>query len=635
MEENQPTNWDLDTDEIASVASEDLYENRPNRWKGPKSTWREFTREERLLWRSMQQLVDKDLAVHLYDAFALKRQGRDQATARNLTIKTGDAQDIVWAPPKVWTAWPLKEKHISAEGLFQKQNDEEEKFTLRKVENRMPSTELQDELAATVLRLAKERYQRRSWNRPLHPSIESPSSPLPSISKDQSEDELSLPSSPPLSSMSAGSEEMSLYHGEDGSSNHDEEEDLENFHVGNEKTYEPTISSNDDLSNLLLRPSVRHILTQLDRTLTILHNARVAGLNYLSESDSSTEGDSEAGTPRKRGRRGRPKRTPRPGEELSSSEQLNLQGPRRRGRPRKVHTPREGETEEEMRYRVAREGHRRLPITAADRDAAFEAWLQEGYRREREQSRTKAESEEPVAQEITGETNVERKLHRWGLRDWSDVVGAAALAGFSDAVIARTTKRCADLFGQGMVIRRLDEVPSTRVPAFTSKEYRPSKIQLPSSSAESESEPSATLPQRRITSRQASVARSPTASSPATPRGRSLSQSGSRSCSRSSAGFLFCPIPTCDRATMGFSRRANLRRHMTLVHQGHTSEENDSDDEVVGGVHVDGFLKTFYPHRGWRGEDVLARKRKRYYRRRSVSVDEDDDEGASDESWRG
>ena len=90
MEQEQPTttNWDLDTDEIASVASEDLYENRPNRWTGPKSTWREFTKEERLLWRSMQQLVDRDLAVQLYDAFALKRQGRDQTTAQSLAVRT-------------------------------------------------------------------------------------------------------------------------------------------------------------------------------------------------------------------------------------------------------------------------------------------------------------------------------------------------------------------------------------------------------------------------------------------------------------------------------------------------------------------------------------------------------------------
>ncbi|KHN96701.1 RNA polymerase I specific transcription initiation factor, RRN9 [Metarhizium album ARSEF 1941] len=618
MDEKQPANWDLDTDEIASVASEDLYENRPNRWTGPASTWRELTREERLLWRSMQQLADRDLAVHLYDTFALKRQGRDQATAQGLTVWTQDGQQqTVWAPPKMWTAWPLKEEHVPTEGLFPIQHDEEERFTLRKRENRMPSTELRDELAATVLRLAKERYRRRSRHPAPHPSIESPSSPLPTRSGDQSEDESSLPSSPPVPSTRSGRDSMSVDHGEDGSGEDKEDEDLENIHTRQENTYRPTVSSNDDLSNHLLRPSVRHMLTQLDRTLTILHNARVAGLSYLSASESSTEEDSEAGTHRNRGRRGRPRRTPQPGEAPSSSEQRNLRGSRRRGRPRKIHTPRQGETEEEMRHRVAREGHRRLPVTAAEKDAAFEAWLEQGYRRERERSGSTAQSEASIPQIVTGETNVERKLRRWGLRDWSDVLGAAALAGFSDSVIARTAKRCADLFGQGMVIRRLDEVPSARVPPFISKEYRPSKIQLASSSAESESEPAPTLSQRRITSRQASLARSSRGPSPATPRRRSLSRSGSRSCSRSSAGLLFCPIPVCDRAAKGFSRRANLRRHMNLVHPGHASGDDDSDDEVVGAVHTDGFLKTIHPSRGWRGEDVLVRKRKRYYGRSS------------------
>lgn len=90
MESSPPpaTQWeDLDSDEIGSVASEDLYENRPNRWTGTKSTWRDLTREERMLWRSMQQVVDRDLAVHLYDAFALKRQGLDPSTAQGLTVK--------------------------------------------------------------------------------------------------------------------------------------------------------------------------------------------------------------------------------------------------------------------------------------------------------------------------------------------------------------------------------------------------------------------------------------------------------------------------------------------------------------------------------------------------------------------
>lgn len=80
--------WELDSDEIASVTSDDLNRNRPNRWTGPKSTWRAITEEERLLWHSMKQLRDQDLGVHLYNAFALKRRGQDAALARDLTIKT-------------------------------------------------------------------------------------------------------------------------------------------------------------------------------------------------------------------------------------------------------------------------------------------------------------------------------------------------------------------------------------------------------------------------------------------------------------------------------------------------------------------------------------------------------------------
>lgn len=89
MEDNKAAEWeDIDTDEVASVASEDLHEHRPNRWRGPPASWRELTREERTLWRSMKQLQDQDLAVHLYNVFALKRRGRDPATAADVTIKT-------------------------------------------------------------------------------------------------------------------------------------------------------------------------------------------------------------------------------------------------------------------------------------------------------------------------------------------------------------------------------------------------------------------------------------------------------------------------------------------------------------------------------------------------------------------
>jgi hypothetical protein len=94
--QNEPA-WDLDSDEIASIASDELHENRPNRWTGPKSTWRHLTEEERMLWRSMKQLQDEDLSVHLYNAFALKRRAANPETAQELATTT-----VSFAPYNLW-----------------------------------------------------------------------------------------------------------------------------------------------------------------------------------------------------------------------------------------------------------------------------------------------------------------------------------------------------------------------------------------------------------------------------------------------------------------------------------------------------------------------------------------------------
>lgn len=47
-----------------------------------------------MLWRSMQQVVDQDLAVHLYNAFALKRRDLDARTAQGLTMKLVSVQNL-------------------------------------------------------------------------------------------------------------------------------------------------------------------------------------------------------------------------------------------------------------------------------------------------------------------------------------------------------------------------------------------------------------------------------------------------------------------------------------------------------------------------------------------------------------
>jgi hypothetical protein len=57
---------------------------RPNRFKGPESTWRKLTERERLVHMSMTKLRDQDLSAHLYNAHAMKRCHYDMKVAAKL-----------------------------------------------------------------------------------------------------------------------------------------------------------------------------------------------------------------------------------------------------------------------------------------------------------------------------------------------------------------------------------------------------------------------------------------------------------------------------------------------------------------------------------------------------------------------
>lgn len=513
----------------------------------------------------------------------------------------------------------------------------------------MPSSELQEELGATILRIAGERFH-KSKRKTVLTSIEADPASLDaggSEREDGKASDMPAPSSP--SSASGHEDVKKMLLDDEGGRSHGEDEAFSAPSAGKNRkapgTYEPVMSSNDDLSYTLIKPSVRHILSQLDATLHILHNARIAATNYASDSSATSDSESDTRSGPKRGR-GRPRSTKLTGT-TASPHTDGAAKPRatKRGRPRKVHVPREGETHDEMLVRIAREGHRRLPNTAKDRDAAFEEWLRQGDEKlEREAALIREEEELGIDPQASAH---ERRLRRLGLRDWSDVLGAAALGGFSHQVIARTAKRCANLFGEGMVMRRLDEVPASRGPPFHTMEYRPEQISLNGPGYDSDSDSgedaaAATAPSSRRTSGQPSQSRPSTrrlSSSPfrgrssphsASSAPRSRSHSKSRSRSRSSAGFHFCPVTTCERWTAGFARKTNLRRHMQLVHPGRREDDNedwDSEDEVFGAVHVDGFLKPILAARGWR-ENVAASSlviRKRGRERRTGEDDEDED----------
>lgn len=182
--------------------------------------------------------------------------------------------------------------------------------------------------------------------------------------------------------------------------------------------------------------------------------------------------------------------------------------------------------------------------------------------------------------------------HQSGLRDWSEVLGMAALTGWDQSIVDRAAKRCAILFGEIMSLRVMPEAAAS-TSADRVIDYMPTQIPTFDMSDEDDD------------------ADEDVAS------GRELS----------------CPEETCHRHQQPFEQRWRLREHMKKAHGYHTDEldamdlpasrladvEDDSNNETTGAkgvakesgaVHPDGFLQPIEVSFG-RGRDIAVRKTKR------------------------
>ncbi|EFW98832.1 hypothetical protein CMQ_4684 [Grosmannia clavigera kw1407] len=349
------TAWsDMDTDEIGSCSSDELYERRPNRWHGSAKAWRRMTAQDRA------------------------RIGR-------------------------------------------------------------PSEPLEEELTATILRLAKERFRRRVWAGP------------------EAEEE-------------AGRSEDEGDRDDDGGDETSRARQTHKRRRPDVATVSATVSSDDVLSAALLRPSVRHVISQVDRALLVLHNGRAVGMRgpLADASDDSSGGEEE---------------------EAGSAARS----------PRDSTTGRVGPPPLHPAWR---------PMTATSIDASQA-----------------------------------RLMSRWRPRDWSDVLGAAALAGFEADVVARTAQRCADLFGQSMALDTLGGEEGERGGVVGKKKRQPGRTAhrrtvyrpRPEETITADGQPPPPL-----------VVYVPARKTEYEP--------------------ICCPIADCPRADEGFARRTNLVRHLRIVH---------------------------------------------------------------------
>lgn len=577
-------------------------------------------------------------------------------------------------PRKHWTAWPLHPGNVPREMLLKKTLDKYERYTMRKPQrNPDPRESFADEYSAVVLRLAHQNFQRQLASRARRHEAEKGKDVEIRPSVEDADEVMSLEDDdedvPAAESSAAGLSRRRRLQAK-------------------ETAFVPVMSADDEASYRSLRPAARQFISQVDTTLDILHQKLPRTRSYKRRSAPEKQRSSSR-------TRGRPRVAP---NALPSGRQPkgNAKG---RGRPKNVHLPREGETEQEMLIRVARESHRRIPYTEEEKRAAAidltaavepeppepepdnihdqddddeesdvnetdnDADTESGdidqseeesdvddtasdedmdanqrigiseYEEEVDLQPSQGEISESKKTKRQTQKELDRRFRRRVLRDWRDVLAAASRAGFPPEVLRRTADRCATLFNESTALVLRDEaVDVSRTGARQPLQAgQPSKTTVhqpashfapePEYSSSSEDERAEALKMEKLLGRYSgtpsSGERSSSRGRASSSRGRSTSRASSeaapgrssRSRSTSSTNICYCPVQSCPRSLRPFDRRTNFRRHMSKVHPGVNPEvvEQDSEDELHDGVHVDGFMKQIKVRR-FRGRDLAKRK---------------------------
>ena len=364
--------------------AEESYYTRPNRYHGPASTWRSWTKDDRDVAGSLDQERAQDLSIHLYNAHALrslarKLQGTSSGERRRGTSETDDDGDDIFGVPKVWTAWPLP--------LHQAPRNYPGSTTT----DPRPSRELEECLIGITTEAARERWNSREWQTEekfkQQPLTEMPHQQIAAASDTLDDGEV------PENAVS-GSHAYAV--DESSPENLDDISDDELY--GIDPTAKPIPLADDDKARRLLLPSTRHVISKLDHLLMALHRARQAYTVPIPTSEDDTVATSDTDAERR------------------------------------------GSSSSKRRRRCSR-GQRKLSVSTEDAEAPGHS--------------SSSNRRKGVWKEDSASRG--RKFKGLGLRDWSDVLGMAALTGWDEDIVARASKRCAELFGENMLFRQFRE----------------------------------------------------------------------------------------------------------------------------------------------------------------------------------
>ncbi|KAH8588680.1 RNA polymerase I-specific transcription initiation factor-domain-containing protein [Bisporella sp. PMI_857] len=607
-------------DDSSSQISDSSSDTRPNRWSGAPSTWQSLTEQERGLAASLDQIRNQDLGIHLFNSFTLRKRAREYLASKSGKTLASQEHELQgkeeesdeagkgWAPPKSWTAWPLPPDLVPREGEHVGPEDPDDQYTFRRKEVFRSSRELEDVMVGVTLKAAKERFEKREdppkkkaeqWHNIVDKTQET----------NQYENISGFEGDSTTEDTQKLHENLSNF-GEDSERPEEPEPILEHppksplFNL----SMRPVASTDDDRSRQLLRSSVRHTLSKLDEVLMALHHARKLCTDHNSQSEPDTDngsrersasrGSSVSSIERRgsKGPRGRPRKfalVSRPKTAADADcdpvEEFDHPRPQRsksthRGRPLKHYEPLDGETQEEFEVRIARLQKKPLPASAKPREISPQP--------------PSSPAETPAKKKrIRNPNSEERRRNRQkilGLRDWSEVLGTAALVGFPPDVIARATQRCANIFGESMEMRTMPEVPFGLKNADVVTTYQPEEI------------PDFTSDGTDITDNDSDD---------------DAEEEEEEEKENDALGVHNCPVAGCMSQSPSFSNLADLRKHMNKVHALSESEIKlllDDMSDMGGALHIDGFLRPI--------------KRPRYYSNRKQKRARLDPEVLDDEN---
>ncbi|KAJ5175233.1 uncharacterized protein N7482_001110 [Penicillium canariense] len=529
---------------------------RPNRWIGPPSTYRRITADDRGAYEAIVTNRARDLAAHLYNAFAIRNQ-RNQARDTSHGPQELDGQDRIF-PPKRWVAWPRPPSRVPRpDEIVHRQLGAP--GTLRMPHDLRPSADLEESIIADMMRHAKQTFMAREWDLEEVKVHRARREDCPEDMKDEEmkniedqKDEAPRPHAVPL---------------------------------------KPVVQADDGASRQQLRPLSRNVITQVDRLLMGLHHSMKSRVQD-EDSGSDSDGDLyDTDDPRSRSRHKSGSRS------------------RSRGRKRARRSSRHSQT-------PSHRSHSARSSTAAS--------AQNGSVRSTSRSRGRSLTSR-------GTDELSTVKYKLGLRDWSEVMGLAAMMGLPTAAVMRASKRCADLFGQDMTFQTFHEgrVQKVSRPEETSRsvwqwEYLESEtdpeVPLDPEPTRSPSGPGLSQRKRKSKSRLGSRSQSgprrhrstPSAAPPSAPTiavvvpsttGGLVSENRTdperehqafqasqapRGKGEHRKADIICPIKRCSRHTNGFSRTWNLNLHMKRVHPGYTPADSDRSrsQSTPGGVEM-------------------------------------------------